>query len=215
MKHIIHWIFVAIITFGLCSSIPNSKADAVKIIRVRIGDYFYNIPTNYGSIHTGGMDTPKDAIDFRFVVLMPDFAPHTEKNDAKFKIIGWHDQIGGLFDFVPGRKVLVGKNVLAVALSDTLIDASHYSVTSNGFRVYTPRVKPDLEIHTKTLSNGDVFVMRCMQDGQKYIIFPACTMLESWQGFTLTYSFSRKYAEQADVIDQKVKAMMLGFREKS
>jgi hypothetical protein len=145
-------------------------------------------------------------------VQLPDLAPRTEKNNWQFERLGYHDQVQGLFEYVPGRKVLNGKDILAIALKDTLIDASKSRLTPNGFRVYTPRVWPDPEVHTKTLANGDIFVMRCMQDNPKQAPYPSCTVIEFWQGSMLTYSFSRKYAEQADIIDQKLKVMMQSFR---
>jgi hypothetical protein len=43
-------------------------------------------------------------------------------------------------------------------------------------------------------------------------MYPSCTVIEFWQGSMLTYSFSRKYAEQADIIDQKLEVMMKSFR---
>jgi hypothetical protein len=196
----------------------HSMTDAVShkpnIIRAKFGPDAYAIPDNYGNVSSGGIDTPKGENAFFFVVQMPDLAPRTEKNNWQFERPGYHDQIQGLFEYVPGKKVRNGKDILAVALKDTLIDTSKVRLTPNGFRVYTPRVWPDPEIHTKTLANGDIFVMRCMQDSQ-HVPYPSCTVMESWRNSMLTYSFSTKYAEQADIIDLKLKMMIQSFRTPS
>jgi len=185
-----------------------------NIIRATLGDHVYDIPSNYGSYSTSGMDAPKVGYgEFTFEVLLPDFEPRTAANSPQLDVVGWHDQVRGVIEaFSKSYKLDDNKAALSRFLAQPWYSGV-VPITINGYRIYTPRLKPQPDLRTKSLPDGDVLVMLCVQNWGP-VVFPSCTVYEHWQGLRMTLNFSRNYAEQAENIDRKVKTMMLSFREK-
>jgi len=208
--------FAMLVRFGavIPATASTSAENTQNIARVTLGDHVYDIPSNYGSYVTSGIDTPKVGYGgFKFEVLLPDFTPRTASNSAQLDAVGWHDQVRGIIEAFPkSQKQIDNKTVLSNFLAQPWFSGV-IPVSSHGYRIYTPRLKSFNDLRAKNLPNGDVLVMQCSQDWG-LVVFPDCTVYEHWQGLSMIYSFSRKYAEQGDSIDQKVRNMMLSFREK-
>jgi len=194
---------------AFCALLTCSSAIAQQYRHIKIGDYRYKLPASVGLIATSGMDTPTGTVALQLVASHPTMTllPSGFGSDGT----GWHDSIRILYQSVPGRKAISGEKLLAVRLSNPWMSREKFHVTGSGFKVFEPTLKSFDEVWTKPLADGGIFVMDCSQQG--WDIYPACKVMEWWQGADLSYSFSRRYVDDAVIIDAEVKKLLTSYRE--
>jgi hypothetical protein len=187
---------------------PEVSTDS-QVVTFNFGSDVFEVPKNY-IFSISSARTPNEPGAIVMELLLPDLSPRTPENEDRFNAhnVGHGDRM--FLSIYYKTPMLKGRDIVLNSVAAAKGDINKFTMTSSGYKKY------DLgwtEIYTKDIDNGnDLFFIYCTPE--KLDIPKGCNAGEMlYQDISVIYYFNKKYQESSFEIDQKVRALVAGFRK--